>query len=56
VATAVFVSGYLVAWIGYSALATSVQWGLQSRGLLSPMMEATSPALVGLALGAPLVL
>lgn len=45
VATAVFVCGYLVAWTGYCALATSVQWGLQSRGLLSPMMEATSPAL-----------
>ena len=45
VATAVFVSGYLIAWSGFGAIAAGLQV-LQTRlGLLSPMMQATSPAL-----------
>ena len=33
--TAVFVAGYLLAWIGYSALATFAQWRLHEVALLS---------------------
>ncbi len=47
VATAVFLLGYLAVWIGFSAVATLIQWGLQSAALLSPMMVGTSPALGG---------
>ncbi len=45
VPTGVFLLGYLLVWIGYSVLATSVQWGLHEASLLSPMMVSTSPAL-----------
>ncbi len=47
VATAVFLCGYLLVWVVFSALATLVQWGLQSAALLSPMMVGTSPVLGG---------
>ena len=47
VPTAVFLLGYLIAWGGYSALATILQWALQSTALLSPMMESASPILGG---------
>jgi predicted metal-binding membrane protein len=47
VATAVFLCGYLLVWVGFSVLATLVQWGLQSAALLSPMMAGTSPILGG---------
>ena len=47
VATAVFLCGYLFVWVGFSVLATLVQWGLQSAALLSPMMVSTSPILGG---------
>ncbi len=50
VPTAVFVLGYLVAWTGYSILATLAQWGLHSGALLSPMMASASPVLGGLIL------
>ena len=50
VPTAVFVLGYLVAWTGYSVLATLAQWGLHSGALLSPMMASASPVLGGLIL------
>lgn len=43
--TAAFVLGYLLAWTGYSLLATLVQWGLHTAALLSPMMVSTSPIL-----------
>lgn len=36
VPTAVFLLGYLMAWTGFSALATLAQWGLHSVALLSP--------------------
>ena len=45
VATAVFVSGYLIAWSGFGAIAAGLQVLLTRLGLLSPMMQATSPAL-----------
>ncbi len=50
VPTAVFGLGYLVAWTGYSVLATLAQWGFQSGALLSPMMASASPILGGLIL------
>lgn len=47
VPTAVFVSGYLAVWTGFSALAALAQWTLHGFALLSPMMAATSPLLGG---------
>ncbi|MFQ5418094.1 MAG: DUF2182 domain-containing protein [Myxococcota bacterium] len=48
--TAVFVSGYVVAWTAFSVAATAVQWGLDSAALLSPRMVTTSPILGALLL------
>jgi predicted metal-binding membrane protein len=49
VPTALFVAGYLVAWGGFSVLATLGQWGLEHAALLSPMdMATTSRSLGGL--------
>jgi predicted metal-binding membrane protein len=50
VPTAVFLSGYLLVWIGFSVLATLAQWGLHEAALLSPMMVSTSPILGGILL------
>ena len=50
VPTGVFLSGYLVVWIAFSALAAVAQWILHSTALLSPMMVSTSPILGGLLL------
>ena len=51
--TAAFAAGYLLAWTGFSALATLLQWGLERLALLSPMMVSTSPLLgAGLLLAA----
>jgi len=47
VSTAVFASGYLLAWASFSALATLAQWGLHEAALLSPMMVSTSSRLGG---------
>jgi predicted metal-binding membrane protein len=44
-ATCAFAAGYLAVWIGFSALATGTQWGLEQAALLSPMMASTSPYL-----------
>jgi predicted metal-binding membrane protein len=55
VSTGQFLLGYLTAWMGFSVLATLIQWGLLTTALLSPMMESTSKALGGaLLLGAGL--
>jgi len=43
----IFLSGYLVIWTAYSAVATLAQWGLHKAALLSPAMTATSPVLNG---------
>jgi predicted metal-binding membrane protein len=48
--TGLFLSGYLIVWVGYSVLATAVQWGLHSMALLSPMMVSTSPIFGGVLL------
>jgi hypothetical protein len=39
--TGIFAAGYLVAWGGFSFLATGLQWELERLGLLSPMMVTT---------------
>ncbi|MEN8183293.1 MAG: DUF2182 domain-containing protein [Myxococcota bacterium] len=43
--TAIFASGYVVAWTLFSVGATFAQWGLERTALLSPSMVATSPTL-----------
>jgi predicted metal-binding membrane protein len=48
--TEVFLLGYLVVWTGFSAVATLVQWGLHSAGLLSPTMVANNPVFGGVML------
>jgi predicted metal-binding membrane protein len=46
--TALFTSGYLLAWGGFSVIATLAQWGLERASLLSPMaMKTTSPLIGG---------
>jgi predicted metal-binding membrane protein len=42
--------GYLVMWVGFSVLATLVQWALHSAALLSPTMVSTSSVFGGLLL------
>jgi predicted metal-binding membrane protein len=42
VPTAMFAAGYLLAWGGFSAIATLLQWALERMRLLSPMMVTTS--------------
>lgn len=45
----VFVLGYLLAWLGFSALATGAQWGLERAGLMHQMlMWSTSTTLTAL--------
>jgi predicted metal-binding membrane protein len=41
VPTTLFAVGYLIGWGGFSALATALQWGLQSARLMSPMLVTT---------------
>jgi len=45
--TAMFACGYVLAWTGFSAVATALQWGLERLALLSPMMVSTSGYLGG---------
>ena len=45
--TGIFVLGYLTAWMAYSALAVSAQWGLHAAALLSSAMVSTSRYLGG---------
>lgn len=47
VPTSIFLGGYLLAWTGYSLLATLAQWLLHDLALLSPMMVSTSALLGG---------
>ena len=42
-----FVTGYIVAWFGFSVGASLLQWGLAEAALLSPMMVSASPWLAG---------
>ena len=41
-ATVLFSCGYLLAWAGFCAVATSLQWALESARLVSPMLETTN--------------
>ena len=40
---AAFLGGYLFVWTAFSLAATTLQWGLDTAALLSPMMVSTSP-------------
>ena len=42
VPTGIFAAGYLAVWVGFSAVAVALQWGLEGRGLLSTMMATTT--------------
>lgn len=43
--TWLFALGYLLAWIGFSLIATALQWGLDAAALLTPQMQTLSPLL-----------
>jgi predicted metal-binding membrane protein len=43
--TSAFVAGYLMIWIGFSLVATGLQWTLQGLDLVTPMAESASPVL-----------
>jgi len=43
VLTALFAAGYLLGWGSFCAVATALQWGLESARLLSPMLVTTNP-------------
>jgi predicted metal-binding membrane protein len=45
--TFAFAAGYIIAWSGFSAVATLLQWALAEAALLSPMMVSVSPWLGG---------
>jgi predicted metal-binding membrane protein len=47
---ALFVGGYLLVWIGFSVLATLMNWALHSGGLLSSMMGRVTPVVAGISL------
>ncbi|HZQ12102.1 MAG TPA: DUF2182 domain-containing protein [Pseudolabrys sp.] len=42
VPTAVFLSGYLAVWVGFSIVATALQWTLQRAELLTTMLQSAS--------------
>lgn len=48
--TMLFAGGYLLVWTGFSVIAAVIHWLLNVAGLLSPMMESTSPLFAGLLL------
>ena len=50
VPTSVFLSGYVIVWSGFAALATGANWGLHVNSLLSSMMGTSSSAYLGGAL------
>jgi predicted metal-binding membrane protein len=45
--SALFASGYLLVWIGFSLIATLLQWSLDGAGLLSDSMGADNRILAG---------
>jgi predicted metal-binding membrane protein len=45
--TALFVTGYVLAWSAFSAAATAAQWALASSSLLDAAMAADAPQLAG---------
>jgi predicted metal-binding membrane protein len=49
-ATALFVLGYGAVWMVFSLVATVVQWGLESLGVVTGTMEIASPVIAGVLL------
>ena len=47
---ALFVGGYLLVWVGFSVLATMLNWALHTGGWLTTMMGRGTPAIAGVAL------
>ena len=47
---ALFIGGYLLVWIGFSVLATLMNWALHSAGLLNSMMGRVTPGVAGIVL------
>ncbi len=45
VGTAVFLTGYFIAWSFFSVASTGLHWGLEAAGLLTPGMASASPVL-----------
>ena len=45
-----FASGYFLAWVSFSLVATSLQWALERATLLTPMMTSDSNILSGILL------
>ncbi|MFB9231256.1 DUF2182 domain-containing protein [Pseudohalocynthiibacter aestuariivivens] len=48
--TMAFVSGYLIAWAGFSLIATMVNWGLHAGGAMTEMMGRVIPVIAGVLL------
>lgn len=46
----VFATGYLIAWAGFSAIAATLQWGLQQSGLVTSMVSPATPWFSGVLL------
>ncbi len=49
-ATGFFVAGYLLVWVGFSVVATGLNWGLHVSGLMTSMMGRTTPVVAGISL------
>jgi predicted metal-binding membrane protein len=49
-ATTWFASGYLLAWVAFSLIATSAQWALERAALLDPMMASANNIVGGIVL------
>ena len=47
---ALFIGGYLLVWIGFSVLATLMNWALHSGGLLNSMMGLVTNGVAGISL------
>ena len=50
VSTSIFLSGYLIAWIAFSLVATVGNWAIHTQGLLTGMMGASTSNILGASL------
>jgi predicted metal-binding membrane protein len=50
VPAAIFLLGYLTAWVGFSVIAGALQWALHAAAAVSPMTMRATPTLAGLLL------
>ncbi len=48
--TWIFLSGYLLVWIGFSIIATGAQWNLHNLSIISPGMKIINPLVSGIIL------